>query len=72
MISNRTYKRALMFSAAAILAGATGIAQMQPGGSAGQATQQQQQQPNPSSTAPGTPTARGTTSMADQAFVSSV
>jgi putative membrane protein len=74
MISNRTYKRALMFSAAAILAGATGIAQMQSGGSSGQSTQQQQpqQMPNPSSTAQGTPTASGTTSMADQAFVSSV
>ena len=74
MISSRTYKRALMFSAAAILAGATGIAQMQSGGSAGQSTQQQQQpqMPNPSSTAQGTPTQDGATSMADQAFVSSV
>ena len=74
MISSRTSKRALMFSAAAILAGATGIAQMQSGGSASQSTQQQQQpqMQNPSSTAQGTPTTGGATSMADQAFVSSV
>ena len=73
MISNRTYKRALMFSAAAILAGATGIAQMQSGGAAGQSTQQQQpQMPNPGSSAQGSPTTSGTTSMGDQVFVSSV
>ena len=74
MISNRTYKRVLMFSSAAILAGAAAMAQMQPGGAAGQAPQQQQQQmPNPGSTAQGSPTAAGgTNSVGDQVFVSSV
>jgi putative membrane protein len=75
MISNRTYKRALMFSSAAILAGAAAMAQMQPGGAAGQAPQQQQQQqmPNPGSTAQGSHTAAGgTNSVGDQVFVSSV
>lgn len=68
----RTYKRAMMFSATAILAGATGFAQMQPGGGAGQASPAQQpQMQNPSATTQGTPTTNGA-SMADQAFVSSI
>lgn len=73
MIPNKTYQRALMFSATAILAGATGFAQMQPGGGAGQANPAQQpQMQNPSATAQGTPTTGSGASMADQAFVSSV
>jgi putative membrane protein len=73
MISNRTYKRALLFSASAILAGAAAMAQMQSGGAAGQAQQQQQpQMPNSGGTAQGSPTAGGTSSMGDQVFVSSV
>jgi putative membrane protein len=73
MNSNRTYSRALIFSATAILAGATGFAQMQqPGGGGGQSTPAQQpQMQNPSATPQGQPASNGNT-MADQAFVSSV
>ena len=61
-----------MFSAAVILAGATGFAQMQPGGGAGQSNPaaQQPQVQNPSATTQGVPT--NGASMADQAFVSNV
>ena len=60
MIPNKTYQRALMFSAMAILAGATGFAQQQP------------RMESPSAAAQGTPTTGSGASPADQAFVSSV
>jgi putative membrane protein len=79
-MTNRTYGRILIFSAAALLfVGGTALAQaQQPGGMGQQQQQQQQQQPGQIPGQPGQiPGATGTTasteaSLADQAFVSSI
>lgn len=75
MNANRTYRRILTFSAAALLAGAAATAQAPPGGGAGQQSMPSQapsaqpgQQPDPSM---GMSTNTGA-SLADQAFVASV
>lgn len=82
MTANRTSRTILIFSATALLAGATALAQMQPGGGAGQQPmpsqtpqqtpgQQPGQQPTPG-TAIGGMTPSNATSPGDQAFLQTV
>jgi putative membrane protein len=75
---NRISKRILIFSAMTVLAGATAIAQMQPGGGAGQQPVPPSQQPGqpgqpmPGRTGIGGMTANNAASPTDQAFVQTV
>jgi len=71
MVANRTYSRLLIFSAAALFAGCTAVAQTRPGDSPTQSAPSQQpgsQQSQPT----GTNADSSTASFADQSFVSSI